>query len=106
MSRVGMAAATPLPLRTPDRLMQNDSGLVYVITESNRDTIIDTVNADLQALLDWGADNHTTFEPKKTHMMVVSKKESRAFDPTGIVMSGRPVGQEYGGIPSVSGFQI
>ena len=71
----------------------DDSGLVYVITESNRDTIIDTVNADLQALLDWGADNHTTFEPKKTHMMVVSKKESRAFDPTGIVMSGRPVGQ-------------
>jgi hypothetical protein len=71
----------------------DDSGLVYVITELNRDTIIDTVNADLQALLDWGADNHTTFEPKKTHMMVVSKKESRAFDPTGIVMSGRPVGQ-------------
>ena len=64
-----------------------------MITESNRDTIIDTVNADLQALLDWGADNRTTFEPKKTHMMVVSKKESRAFDPTGIVMSGRPVDQ-------------
>ena len=45
----------------------DDSGLVYVITESNRDTIIDTVNADLQALLDWGADNHTIFEPSKTH---------------------------------------
>ena len=25
-----------------------------------------TVNADLQALLDWSADNRTTFEPKKT----------------------------------------
>ena len=71
----------------------DDSGLVYVITESNRDTIIDTVNADLQALLDWGANNRTTFEPKKTHMMVVSKKGSKAFDSTGIVMSGRPVGQ-------------
>ena len=46
----------------------DDSGLVYVITESNRNTIIDTVNADLQALLDWGADNRTTFEPKKTHI--------------------------------------
>ena len=66
---------------------------MYVIAESNRDTIIDTINADLQALLGWGADNRTTFEPKKTHMMVVSKKKSKAFDPTGIVMSGRPVGQ-------------
>ena len=42
--------------------------------------------------IDWGADNCTTFEPKKTHMMVISKKEKRAFDPTGIVMSDRPVG--------------
>jgi hypothetical protein len=71
----------------------DDSGLVYVITESNRDTIIDTVNADLQALLDWGADNHTTFEPSKTHMMVVSKKEKRAFDPTGIAMGTSEVEQ-------------
>ena len=55
--------------------------------------IIDTVNQDLQALMDWGADNRTTFEPKKTHSMVISKKESRAFDPTGIVMGGRDVKQ-------------
>ena len=71
----------------------DDSGLVYVITESNRGTIIDTVDADLQALLDWGADNHTTFGPSKTHMMVVSKKEKRAFDPTGITMGTSEVEQ-------------
>ena len=64
-----------------------------MITESNRDTLINTVNQDLQALMDWGADNRTTFEPKKTHSMVISKKESRAFDPTGIVMGGRGVKQ-------------
>ena len=40
-----------------------------------------------------GAGNRTTFEPKKTHSMVISKKESRAFDPTGIVMGGRDVKQ-------------
>jgi hypothetical protein len=71
----------------------DDTGLLYVITESNRDTLINTVNQDLQALMDWGADNRTTFEPKKTHSMVISKKESRAFDPTGIVMGGRDVKQ-------------
>ena len=43
--------------------------------------------------MDWGADNRTTFEPKKTHSMVISKKEKRAFDPTGIVMGGREVKQ-------------
>ena len=54
----------------------DDTGLLYVITESNHDTLINTVNQDLQALTDWGADNRTTFEPKKTHSMVISKKES------------------------------
>ena len=39
----------------------DDTGLLYVITESNRDTLINTVNQDLQALMDWGADNRTTF---------------------------------------------
>jgi hypothetical protein len=71
----------------------DDTGLLYVITESNRDTIIDTVNNDLQALMDWGADNHTTFEKTKTHMMVVSNKNASAFDPTGIVMGGHEVEQ-------------
>ena len=33
------------------------------------------------------------FEPSKTHMMVVSKKEKRAFDPTGVVMGTSEVGQ-------------
>ena len=64
-----------------------------MITESNRDATIDTVNADLQALLDRGADNHTTLEPSKTHRMVVSKKEKRAFDPTGIAMGTSEVEQ-------------
>ena len=67
--------------------------LLYVITESNRDTIINTVNNDLQALMDWGADNHTTFEKTKTHMIVVSNKNASAFDPTGIVMGGHEVEQ-------------
>ena len=67
----------------------DDTGLLYVITESNRDTIIDTVNNDLQALVD----NHTTFEKTKTHMMVVSNKNASAFDPTGIVMGGHKVEQ-------------
>ena len=71
----------------------DDTGLLYVITESNRDTLINTVNQDLQALMAWGADNRTTFEPKKTHSMVISKKEKRAFDPAGIVMGGREVKQ-------------
>ena len=51
------------------------------------------MNNDLQALTDWGADNHTTFEKTKTHMMVVSNKNASAFDPTGIVMGGHEVEQ-------------
>ena len=62
-----------------------------MITEPNRDTLIDTVNQDLQVLMYWGADNRTTFEPEKVHSMVISKKEPRAFDPTGTMMGGRDV---------------
>ena len=41
----------------------DDTGLLCVITES---THTYTGNQDLQALMNWGADNRTTFEPKKT----------------------------------------
>ena len=66
----------------------DDSGLWYPITDSNRDTIIHTINQDLQGLLDWAADNLTTFEPTKTHFTLMSNRTSHKFDPAGIVFDG------------------
>jgi hypothetical protein len=65
----------------------DDSGLWYRVTLENRSSIVDTINSDLRALMIWGNDNKTTFEPAKTSMMVVSQKRT-PFDPSGIVMDG------------------
>jgi hypothetical protein len=41
--------------------------------------VVDQINADLNSLLAWGEDNRTTFEPTKTHSMLVSLKRSDRF---------------------------
>ena len=66
----------------------DDSGLWYPITEGVRDHIIDIINQDLQGLVQWAADNHTTFEPSKTHFTLISNRTSHRFDPTGIIFDG------------------
>jgi hypothetical protein len=70
----------------------DDSGLWYRVTPENRSSIVDTINADLRALIIWGNNNKTTLEPSKISMMVVSQKRV-PFDPTGIVMDGVVVEQ-------------
>jgi hypothetical protein len=68
----------------------DDCALWYEITEFNRSDIITVINADLDALVRWGDDNKTLFEPSKTVMMVVSRKRL-PFDPTGINMLGTAI---------------
>ena len=71
----------------------DDSALWYEFKPGvSRDEIIDSINSDLATLLVWGEDNKTTFEPKKTSMMLVSQKHT-PFDLTGIVMDGKAVEQ-------------
>jgi len=58
----------------------DDCGLWYAITSGNRDTIVSTINKDLDGLLEWGKDNKTTFEPTKTHFSLISNKTSNKFN--------------------------
>ena len=65
----------------------DDSGLWYEITKENKACLIGTINDDLQALVEWGKDNKTTFEASKNLAMVVSRKR-KPFDISGARMSG------------------
>jgi hypothetical protein len=58
----------------------DDCGLWYAITELNRHHIVDTINADLASLLQWGDDNKTTFEPSKTHFTLISNCTANRFN--------------------------
>jgi hypothetical protein len=69
----------------------DDSGLWYEITKGNKACIIGTINDDLQALVEWGKDNKTTFEASKNSAMVVSRKR-KPFDISGARMSGLRMG--------------
>jgi acetyl/propionyl-CoA carboxylase alpha subunit len=62
----------------------DDVALWYEI-DDDFDPMITTavVNGDMQALLKWGNDNKTTFEPEKMSVMVVSQKHN-PFDASGI----------------------
>ena len=70
----------------------DDLWLWYEIHDLNRDTLVDTVNQDLEDLMLWSRENLTTFEPDKTAMAVFSNKRSR-FDPAGVSMGGFVVEQ-------------
>ena len=71
----------------------DDTTLWYEITRENRLSIIDTINADLQLIWDWGIDNKTTFEASKTHSLLVSNKRSLKFDISNICFGGSRVDQ-------------
>lgn len=55
----------------------DDAGVWYEITDENRDTIVLTVNRDMENVLEWARDNKTTFEPSKTHFALISRKGSK-----------------------------
>jgi hypothetical protein len=73
----------------------DDCSLLYKIDKNNRDTVTATVNSDLAALQEWGIEWHVSFEPSKTHSLVISRKRSPSnpFDPSGINFMGKPIGQ-------------
>ena len=73
----------------------DDCSLFYRISASNKDAITDAVNADLAALESWGIEWHVSFEPSKTHSLVISRKRSpsKPYDPSGISFMGKPIGQ-------------
>ena len=58
----------------------DDCGLWYPITDQNKHTIVNQINADLESLVAWGHDNKTTFEPSKTHYTLISKKKKNKFN--------------------------
>ena len=66
----------------------DDLSLWYEIDDSNRDVVVEQINADLAILLAWGADNRTTFEPTKTHSMLLSLKRSARFAGIGSLRMG------------------
>ena len=68
----------------------DDCSLVYEISCSNRDSIITAVNNDLATLETWGLQWLVSFEPTKTHSIVISRQDS-SFDPTGITFMDKPV---------------
>jgi hypothetical protein len=61
----------------------DDACLIYEITKDNKATLLDAINADLQLLEDWGKLWFVSFEPSKTHSIVISRKRV-PFDSTGI----------------------
>ena len=70
----------------------DDCSLVYRIHQANRSEIIDNVNQDLAKLESWGVEWHVSFEPSKTHSMVISRKSvANAFKANGIYFMGSTV---------------
>ena len=45
----------------------DDLWIWYEVTDNNRDSIVDTINLDLEELMRWSKGNLTTFEPDKTY---------------------------------------
>ena len=70
----------------------DDNGFWYEITDDNKGHIIDSINEDLESLMEWGRDNRTTWEPSKTCFTLFSRKHKK-FDCTGIMMDGLKVEQ-------------
>jgi hypothetical protein len=65
----------------------DDCTLWYVVTDENRDTIIDQINEDLESVRLWGVGNKTDFEPTKTYSLLVTGKgrgRGTKFDISGI----------------------
>ena len=58
----------------------DDCGVWYEITDANRGSIVDTINADLRKVLVWAEDNTTTFEPTKTHYTLISRRTTKKFN--------------------------
>ena len=73
----------------------DDCSLLYKIDKGTRDTVTATVSSDLALLQEWGIEWHVSFEPSKTHSLVISRKRSpsKPFDPSGINFMGKPIGQ-------------
>jgi len=70
----------------------DDCSLVYEINDSNRASTIGSVNQDLEKLESWGITWHVSFEPTKTHSIVLSRKAATGrFNPAGIRFMGEPV---------------
>ena len=69
----------------------DDCALVFEISAVNRDSVIQTVNQDLDMLEAWGIKWQVSFEPTKTHSMVLSRKGSASFNPSGIRFMGKPI---------------
>jgi hypothetical protein len=68
----------------------DDCSLVYVIDSCNRNTVTADVNNDLALLEDWGCKWHVTFEPTKTHSIVISRKDD-PFISSGIHFMGEDI---------------
>lgn len=70
----------------------DDCSLVYEITSQNSQSMVAAVNQDLAQLESWGVQWHVSFEPSKTHSMVVSRKSKvNTFKPDGIVFMEKPI---------------
>ena len=57
----------------------DDCGVWYEITDENRDSIVERINADLRNVLVWAESNKTTFEPTKTHFTLISRRSLNKF---------------------------
>ena len=70
----------------------DDCSLVYEVNDSNRASMISSVNQDLEKLESWGITWHVSFEPTKTHSIVISRKAAIVrFNSSGIRFMSEPV---------------
>ena len=69
----------------------DDCSLVYVVDEHNRGSVVADVNKDLAQLMDWGIEWHVSFEPTKTHSIVISRQDA-PFDASGVQFMDKMVG--------------
>ena len=64
---------------------------MYEITAAdNKDTIIDEINQDLQALADWGVEWHASFAVDKTEACLISRKKV-PFDVSRLRFQGKEI---------------
>ena len=69
----------------------DNCSLLYEVTDQNRETLIDDINADLQKLEDWGVRWYVSFAPDKAHSMLVSRRNEPS-DTSGLHFVSESVG--------------
>ena len=68
----------------------DDCGILYEISDNNRDTIIEELNKDFESLAAWGIEWHTSFAADKTEACLISRKH-KPFDVSGLSFQGEPI---------------